>query len=92
MERLVHVATAGNAVEGQLLRGRLEIDGIPVFTKGEGDGPYRMGPMFLWVPEEYEVQARLLLAEMLDGRLELPEDEDVRLVGDEPVALGDDDA
>jgi len=77
MDRLVLVHVAGTATEGHLLRGRLETEDIPVFTKGEGDGPYRLGPMYLWVPEEYEVQARLVLAAVTDGTLALDEEEDV---------------
>ena len=42
-------------------RARLESEGIPVLMKGEGDGPYRMGPMHLLVPEGLIVQARLVL-------------------------------
>jgi hypothetical protein len=72
--KLVHIHTAADAIEGQLLKGRLEAEDIPVFAKGEGDGPYRLGPMRLWVLEEHEVQARLVLAEILGGRFELPED------------------
>jgi len=47
--------------EGLLARGLLQAEGIPVLTKGEGEGPYRMGPVELWVPEGFEVQARLLV-------------------------------
>ena len=79
MNRLIHVHTTSDAIEGQLLKGRLEADDIPVFAKGEGDGPYRTGPMHLWVLEEHEVQARLVLAEILGGRFELPEDVEIHL-------------
>ncbi len=76
---LVLVHSAPTPPEGYLLRTRLESEDIPVFTKGEAEGPYRLGPVFLWVPEEFEVQARLILAEALEGGLELPGD-------DEPLA------
>jgi hypothetical protein len=59
--RLVRVLTTGTVTEGLLARGILEAEGVPVLTKGEGEGPYRMGPVQLWVPEEFEVQARLVL-------------------------------
>jgi len=55
--------------DGMLIKGLLESDGIPVVLKGESEGPYRVGPVFLWVPEEFEVQARLLLEDALSGRL-----------------------
>jgi hypothetical protein len=59
--RLVRVLTTPTVPEGLLARGILQSEGIPVLTKGEGEGPYRMGPVQLWVPEELEVQARLVL-------------------------------
>jgi hypothetical protein len=59
--RLVRVLTTVTVTEGLLARGILEAEGVPVLTKGEGEGPYRMGPVQLWVPEEFEVQARLVL-------------------------------
>lgn len=88
MDRLVLVHVAGTATEGQLLRGRLETEDIPVFTKGEGDGPYRLGPMYLWVSEEHEVQARLILAEVTEGTLALQEDQDVDGAVDEDRDVG----
>jgi len=69
---MVHVAPT--AVEGHLLRARLEEEDIPAFTKGEGDGPYRMGPLYLWVDEAHEVQARLIIAEVESGSMALTED------------------
>jgi hypothetical protein len=71
---LVHIAS--NATNGHLLKGRLEAEGIPVLSKGEGDGPYRLGPLYLWVREEHEVQARLVIAEVEGGGLTLTEGED----------------
>ena len=60
--RLVLVFVAGRIPEGMLAKGLLESEGITVFVKGESEGPYRIGPVYLWVPEEFEVQARHLLA------------------------------
>jgi hypothetical protein len=65
--RLVRVFTAPTIPEGLLLKGILESDGIPTVVKGESEGPYRLGPMDLWVPEELEVQARLLLEAAAEG-------------------------
>jgi hypothetical protein len=53
--------------EGLLVKGLLESEGLPVQVKGESEGPYRMGPVYLWVPEAFEVQARLVLEEALSG-------------------------
>ena len=74
---LVLVYTTPSITDGYLARGRLEAEGIPVMAKGEGEGPYRMGPVLLYVPEELEVQAVFLLDEMRSGRLEIIEDEDL---------------
>lgn len=76
MANLVRIHVAGSAVEGHLAQSRLEAEGIPVFTNGEGDGPYRMGPLNLWVHPDHEVQARLVMAEVLGGSLALPAEED----------------
>jgi hypothetical protein len=59
--RLVQVFVSVRIPEGMLVKGLLESEGIPVFVKGESEGPYRMGPVYLWVPEEFEPQARLTL-------------------------------
>ncbi|MEX1046721.1 MAG: DUF2007 domain-containing protein [Actinomycetota bacterium] len=58
---LAIVLTTQSITEGYAAKGLLESEGIPVFVKGEGEGPYRMGPVFLMVPAELEVQARLIL-------------------------------
>lgn len=55
--------STGSVPEGEIARGRLEAEGIPVLVKGGGEGPYRMGPVHLWVPAELEARARLILAE-----------------------------
>ena len=60
---LVLVFSTASIPEGLLAKGLLEAEGIPVQVKGESEGPYRMGPVYLWVPQELEVQARLLLEE-----------------------------
>jgi len=92
MDPLVLIHTAGSPTAGLLVKSRLESEDIPVFTKGELDGPYRIGPVYLWVPESFEVQARLVLAEALGGGLELPEDEDVVIEDDRLEAGPEQDA
>ena len=74
---LVHVYSTPSLTDGYLARGRLEAEGIPVMLKGEGEGPYRMGPVHLYVPEEVEVQAVFILDDMRSGRLEVTTDEDL---------------
>jgi hypothetical protein len=74
---LVLVYSTRSITDGYLIRGRLEADGIPVILKGEGEGPYRMGPVLLYVPAELEVQALLILDEMQKGGIEVLPDEDL---------------
>ena len=62
-EDLVLVLTTSSVPEGEVARALLEEEGVPVLVKGGGDGPYRMGPVQLFVPAGLEVQARLILAE-----------------------------
>jgi hypothetical protein len=61
---LVLVLTAATIPEGLAARGLLESQGIVVETKGEVEGPYRFGPMYLYVPAEFEAQARMLLEDL----------------------------
>lgn len=63
----VRVYATGSITDGHLAKGRLEAEGIPVLLKGEGEGPYRMGPVYLYVPEELETQARLILGAVESG-------------------------
>jgi len=71
------VYTTPSITDGYLARGRLEAEGIPVMVKGNGEGPYRMGPVYLYAPEELEVQALMLLDEIRTGALEVLEEEDL---------------
>lgn len=82
--RLVMVFGTGSIPEGLLVKGLLESEGIPVQMKGEAEGPYRMGPVSLWVPEAVEVQARLILEEASSGE---PRDgEEERASGEQETA------
>ena len=67
---LVRVYSTASITDGYLARGRLEAEGIPVILKGEGEGPYRIGPVHLWVPAELEVQAVLVLEGIRDASLQ----------------------
>jgi hypothetical protein len=70
---LVLVYTTPSITDGYLARSRLEAEGIPVFSKGEAEGPYRMGPVHLYVPAELEVQAVLVIDEIRSGRFAVSE-------------------
>jgi hypothetical protein len=64
---LVRVFTTNQVFEGHLLKARLEDEGIPVLLKGEGDGPYRTGPVHLFVAEDLEPQARAVIEAVARG-------------------------
>ncbi|HEY7755781.1 MAG TPA: DUF2007 domain-containing protein [Actinomycetota bacterium] len=74
MSDLVRVLTTPSVPEGEIAKARLEDEGIPVLAKGEGGGPYRVGPVHLFVPAEFEERARealeAALAEGEAGRVE----------------------
>jgi len=65
-EAFVYLTSFGSVPEGEIQRARLEAEGIPVMVKGEGEGPYRMGPVHVWVPASLEVQARTILETPLE--------------------------
>jgi len=70
---LVRVLSTASLPEGEIVKARLEDEGIPVLVKGEGGGPYRMGPVHLFVPAAFETQARLVLSQSFeDVELEDP--------------------
>jgi hypothetical protein len=66
-DELTRVFTTLSILEAEIAKGRLESEGIPVLLKGEGLGPYRYGPVEVFVPTGFEVQARLLLDEINQG-------------------------
>jgi hypothetical protein len=43
-------------------------------VKGESEGPYRVGPVYLWVPEDKGAQARHIIEEAQSA--DLPDDGD----------------
>ena len=72
----VRVYATGNAVEGELTKGRLEAEGIKVMVKGEGEGPYRAGPVYLWVTPEDEARARTIIEAIAAGAYATDDDLD----------------
>ncbi|HEY7661122.1 MAG TPA: DUF2007 domain-containing protein [Actinomycetota bacterium] len=60
-DELVLVRTVSSSLEGEIVKSRLEDEGIPVLLKGGGDDPYRVGPVHVFVAAAHEVQARLVL-------------------------------
>ena len=66
MPDLVKVFSAPSIMEGEIVKARLEGEGIPVLLKGGGSDPYEVGVAYVFVPSEFEAQARLVL-EDVDG-------------------------
>ena len=71
-EGLVRILTTPDVFEGLIARSRLEDEGIPVMTSGD-ESPYRVGPVHVFVPVEFEVQARLLIETLRTGGPEAAE-------------------
>lgn len=76
-DHLVRVYASTDAIAGALMRGRLEAEGIDAMINGDGDGPYRAGPVYVWVPAEHEQAARTIVAAVGSGRYALEPDADV---------------
>jgi hypothetical protein len=71
----VRVYASGNPIDGQLTKGRLEAEGIAVMTKGEGEGPYRTGPVYLWVAPEDAPRAREVIDAIAAGSYAMTDDD-----------------
>jgi len=69
----VSVFWTQSLVEGEIAKGRLEAEGIPVDLKGAGEGPYPTGPAELFVPSSFEAQARRILEETQSGSHDVPD-------------------
>ena len=88
MAELVRVWASGDAIEGELMRARLEAEDVAVVLKGEGEGPYRVGPVYLFVSSDDEARARAVLDAVASGAYALTDDADVS--GEvEPEVAGD---
>lgn len=74
-DRPVRVYATGNGFDGQLTKGRLEAEGITVLIKGEAEGPYRAGPVYLWVAPEDEARARGIIEAIAAGAYATNEDD-----------------
>lgn len=72
-DRVVKVFATPDTVAGEMMKGRLEAEGIPTMVKGDGEGPYRAGPVYLWVAAEHEAAARDVVEAVRSGAFELDE-------------------
>jgi hypothetical protein len=71
-EDFISVFWTQSWVEGELVKGRLEAEGIPVDLKGPAEGPYPTGPTELFVPSNFEAKARRILEQIASGSDEVP--------------------
>jgi hypothetical protein len=72
---LARVYACTSIMEGEIVKARLEAEGIPVLLRGANQSPYRTGSIYVWVPVEFEPQARLLLdAELADAPVQDEQD------------------
>jgi hypothetical protein len=74
-DRPVRVYATGNGFDGRLKKGRLEAEGIAVLIKGEAEGPYPAGPVYLWVAPEDEARAREIIEAIETGAYATSEDD-----------------
>lgn len=79
----VRVYVSSNAFDGLLTKGHLEAEGIKVLMKGEGEGPYRAGAVYLWVMPEDEGHAREIVRAIESGAY--PTSDDDVLGADEDI-------
>ena len=75
-ERFVRAFDAPSAPLGEIAKGKLESEGIPVLVKGGSSYAYPTGPVQLWVPEEHLERARAIIEDVGAGNLEFDENED----------------
>ena len=61
-------------VEGEITKGRLEEEGIPVDLKGVSEGPYPVGPAELFVPSTFAERARSIIEQVRSGAYEIPDE------------------
>jgi hypothetical protein len=83
---LIRLYSTASIMDGYIVKGRLEAEGIPVLLKGDAEGPYRMGPVHLYVARGDERRAR----ELLDSVAVADDDDDETatvesLNGDQPA-------
>jgi hypothetical protein len=69
----VRIYASGDAFAAELMRGRLEAEGIRVMSKGEASGPYRMGPVSLFVEASDEPRARAIVDAVESGAFAIDE-------------------
>ncbi len=75
MSDLVRVYASGDTFAAELMRARLQAEDIAVLAKGEGEGPYRVGPVYLFVPEPDAIRAKALVDAVESGAFAINDDD-----------------
>jgi hypothetical protein len=76
MSDLVQVWSSGDSFQGELMRGRLETEGIQVLLKGGGESEaYPAGPVYLFVSTDDETRARAVIDAVNSGAYALTDDD-----------------
>ena len=83
-DQLVQVYASTDTFGTELMKGRLEAEGISVMTKGEVDGPYPTGASYLWVMAEDEIRARAIVDAVASGAFEVKDDDVMEAAEDAP--------
>jgi len=73
-ENLTRVYATTDQFAGELMKGRLESEGIQVLLKGEIEGPYPSGPVYLWVATTDEARARAVIDAVESGAFAVDEE------------------
>ena len=73
-ERLVRVFLTQSWIEAEIVKGRLEAEGISVHLQGVHDGPYPLGPVELFVTSGDETRARSVLEQAESGSYEIADE------------------
>jgi len=87
-ENLTRVYATTDQFAGELMRGRLEAEGIRVLLKGEIEGPYPSGPVYLWVAADDETRAKAVIDAVESGAFAVDEGDAFEDDVDEPETPG----
>jgi Putative prokaryotic signal transducing protein len=74
-DHVVRIYASTDTFGAELMKGRLQSEGISVMMKGENEGPYRMGPASLWVISDDEIRARAIVDAVGSGAFEVQDDD-----------------
>jgi len=89
MQDLVRVHVGRSIMEGEIVKARLEAEGVPALLRGEGTGPYRIGSVEVWVPADMELHARIVLEQDVVAPVEPTELAEAAASGGEEPAEAD---